>query len=263
MARKSPESRRYKWLECSKNAQSNSILSLKNCRRMILDQFIAGLKDKLIKKVCPHALADLATVIRHAKNYEMAMKEANHTKLTNLQRKLKATLQTNNNSSNNHKDIYLHNDTTKTILDHYPITKLKIVIIVEFQNIRNKIAENYRETSKTGIINITLHYNNLIINYHYQLITHQNHKIKTQYQTPPTQQYQFHTQPSYLTMQEESDFQQTALSEDEIAASKSNPSNNTILPAQITQNANLSDIFPFEFEANKSPFLLSNTTANE
>ncbi|KAG9298641.1 hypothetical protein G9A89_012709 [Geosiphon pyriformis] len=44
----------------------------------------AGLKDKLIKKVCPHAPADLATAIRHAKNYKMAIEEANHTKLVNL-----------------------------------------------------------------------------------------------------------------------------------------------------------------------------------
>ncbi|KAG9300915.1 hypothetical protein G9A89_004973 [Geosiphon pyriformis] len=50
----------------------------------ILDQFIAGLKDKLIKKVCPHAPADLATAIRHAKSYEIAIEEANHTKLVNL-----------------------------------------------------------------------------------------------------------------------------------------------------------------------------------
>ncbi|KAG9287483.1 hypothetical protein G9A89_023855 [Geosiphon pyriformis] len=50
----------------------------------ILNQFIAGLKDKLIKKVRPHAPADLATAIRHAKNYEMAMEKANHTKLINL-----------------------------------------------------------------------------------------------------------------------------------------------------------------------------------
>ncbi|KAG9300813.1 hypothetical protein G9A89_003162 [Geosiphon pyriformis] len=50
----------------------------------ILDQFIAGLKDKLIKKVCPHAPKDLATAIQQAKNYKMAMEEANHTKLINL-----------------------------------------------------------------------------------------------------------------------------------------------------------------------------------
>ncbi|KAG9300141.1 hypothetical protein G9A89_010551 [Geosiphon pyriformis] len=43
-----------------------------------------GLKDKLIKKVRPHAPADLATAIRHTKNYEMAIEEANHTKLVNL-----------------------------------------------------------------------------------------------------------------------------------------------------------------------------------
>ncbi|KAG9297306.1 hypothetical protein G9A89_001995 [Geosiphon pyriformis] len=49
----------------------------------ILDQF-AGLKDKLIKKVRPHAPEDLNSAIQHAKRYEMAMKEANRTKLVNL-----------------------------------------------------------------------------------------------------------------------------------------------------------------------------------
>ncbi|KAG9293958.1 hypothetical protein G9A89_019296 [Geosiphon pyriformis] len=73
----------------------------------------------------------------------------------------------------------------------------------------------------------------------------------------------YHTQPSYLTIPEESDFQQTALSEGKVAAPKSNPSNHTIPPAQIAQNANLSDIFPFEFEVNESPFLLSNAAVNE
>ncbi|KAG9285360.1 hypothetical protein G9A89_010835 [Geosiphon pyriformis] len=50
----------------------------------ILDQFIAGLKDKLIKKVHSHAPEDLNSAIQHAKRYEMAMKKANHTKLMNL-----------------------------------------------------------------------------------------------------------------------------------------------------------------------------------
>ncbi|KAG9300519.1 hypothetical protein G9A89_002397 [Geosiphon pyriformis] len=50
----------------------------------ILDQFIAGLKDKLIKKVCPHVPEDLNSAIQHAKRYEMAMEEANCTKLVNL-----------------------------------------------------------------------------------------------------------------------------------------------------------------------------------
>ncbi|KAG9305323.1 hypothetical protein G9A89_007818 [Geosiphon pyriformis] len=50
----------------------------------ILDQFITRLKDKLIKKVCPHAPVDLATAIRHTKNYKMTIEEANHTKLVNL-----------------------------------------------------------------------------------------------------------------------------------------------------------------------------------
>ncbi|KAG9284109.1 hypothetical protein G9A89_022883 [Geosiphon pyriformis] len=64
-------------------------------------------------------------------------------------------------------------------------------------------------------------------------------------------------------MPEGSDFQQPALSEGKVAAPKSNSSNNIILPAQIAQNANFLDIFPFEFEANKSPSLFSNTAVNE
>ncbi|KAG9290013.1 hypothetical protein G9A89_010319 [Geosiphon pyriformis] len=50
----------------------------------ILDQFIAGLKDKLIKKVRPHAPEDLNSAIQYVKRYKMAMEEANCTKLVNL-----------------------------------------------------------------------------------------------------------------------------------------------------------------------------------
>ncbi|KAG9307506.1 hypothetical protein G9A89_017336 [Geosiphon pyriformis] len=64
-------------------------------------------------------------------------------------------------------------------------------------------------------------------------------------------------------MSEESDFQQTALSENEVVTPKSNSFNNIILLTQIAQNTNLSDIFSFEFEANKSPFLLSNVAVNK
>ncbi|KAG9297166.1 hypothetical protein G9A89_019447 [Geosiphon pyriformis] len=79
----------------------------------------------------------------------------------------------------------------------------------------------------------------------------------------PQKPNHYHTQPSYLTMPKGLNFQQTALSEGEVAAPTLNPSNNIILPAQIAQNANLSDIFSFKFKANKSPFLLSNAAVNE
>ncbi|KAG9302757.1 hypothetical protein G9A89_009534 [Geosiphon pyriformis] len=67
-------------------------------------------------------------------------------------------------------------------------------------------------------------------------------------------------------MLKKQDFHHTALSEGRAAAQQQqNPSHNytTIPPAQIAENANLSDIFSFEFEANESPFLLSNAAANE
>ncbi|KAG9286337.1 hypothetical protein G9A89_014503 [Geosiphon pyriformis] len=64
-------------------------------------------------------------------------------------------------------------------------------------------------------------------------------------------------------MPEELDFQQTVLSECKVAAPRLNSSNNTILLAQIAQNTNLLDIFPFEFEANELLFLLNNTAVNK
>ncbi|KAG9293698.1 hypothetical protein G9A89_019035 [Geosiphon pyriformis] len=132
-----------------------------------------GLNDKLIKKVCPHAPADLATAIRHAKSYEMAMKEANHTKLVNF-----------------------------------------------------AIGETSSAAEKK-IDQLTKKSNHNRINPNNQLVPRNSGQQRPNH---------YHTQPSYLTIPEKSDFQQTALSE---------------------------DIFPFEFEANKSPFLLSNAAVNE
>ncbi|KAG9301335.1 hypothetical protein G9A89_018007 [Geosiphon pyriformis] len=75
----------------------------------------------------------------------------------------------------------------------------------------------------------------------------------------------YHTQSSYLTIPEEQNFHYTAPSEDRAAAQQQNLSYTliTIPPARIAENASLLDIFPFEFEANESSFLLSNAAANE
>ncbi|KAG9306999.1 hypothetical protein G9A89_003050 [Geosiphon pyriformis] len=171
-----------------------------NIKQETSETFIAELKDKLIKKVCPHAPADLATVIRHAKSYEIAIEETNHTKLVNL-----------------------------------------------------AIGETSSAAEKK-IDQLTKKSNNNRINPNNQLVSRNFGQQKPNH---------YHTQPSYLTIPEESDFQQTVLSEDEVAAPRSNPSNHTILLAQIAQNANLSNIFLFEFEANESPFLLSNAAVNK
>ncbi|KAG9296054.1 hypothetical protein G9A89_011906 [Geosiphon pyriformis] len=67
-------------------------------------------------------------------------------------------------------------------------------------------------------------------------------------------------------MLEEQDFHHTALLEGRAAAQQQQNSSytpTTIPPARIAENANLSDIFSFKFEANELPFLLSNTAANK
>ncbi|KAG9285659.1 hypothetical protein G9A89_009299 [Geosiphon pyriformis] len=200
---------------------NNTSITFRNCFHNIKQEtsetFIAGLKDKLIKKVCSHAPADLATAIRHAKSYEMAMEEANHTKLTNSQKKLKAILQTNNNSSNNHKDINPYNNTIRTTLEHHPTTNLKIAITYQQE-------DWFNITNSHPKINCS---NNNRINPNNQLVPRNSGQQRFNY---------YHTQLSYLTIPEESDFQQTALSE---------------------------DIFSFEFEANELPFLLSNAVVNK
>ncbi|KAG9292523.1 hypothetical protein G9A89_002158 [Geosiphon pyriformis] len=91
-----------------------------------------------------------------------------------------------------------------------------------------------------------------------------NNQLVSQNSTQPRPNH-YHTQPSYLTMSEEQDFYHTAPSEDRATAQQQNLFHNrtTILPVQIAENANLSDIFPFEFEANESLFLLSNVAANK
>ncbi|KAG9307013.1 hypothetical protein G9A89_003064 [Geosiphon pyriformis] len=157
----------------------------------ILDQFIARLKDKLIKKVCPHAPKDLTTAIRHAKNYEMAMEEANHTKLVNL-----------------------------------AIEKTSSAAEKKIDQLTKKV-ENY---------------------------------FTNQQQQQQSQRYQ------PLQRCNQNNFGSPSNNQPQnckVAAPRLNPSNNTILSAQIAQNTNLSDIFPFKFEANELPFLLSNAVINE
>ncbi|KAG9288316.1 hypothetical protein G9A89_021347 [Geosiphon pyriformis] len=133
----------------------------------ILDQFIAGLKDKLIKKIRPHVPKDLNSAIQHTKRYEMAMEEANRTKL--------------------------------------PVPQ--------------PIQQQYQQPPTQ----------------HYQVPAR---RLITQNQLTPQNRYQVELQHNNKTL--------------------------SILPlARIAENANLSDIFLFEFEANESPFLFSNTAANE
>ncbi|KAG9300448.1 hypothetical protein G9A89_010073 [Geosiphon pyriformis] len=74
---------------------------------------------------------------------------------------------------------------------------------------------------------------------------------------------------NYFTNQQQQQqlqqLQQSQQPQSRAAAQQQNSSHNhtTIPPARIAENANLSDIFSFEFEANESPFLLSNAAANK
>ncbi|KAG9288064.1 hypothetical protein G9A89_017659 [Geosiphon pyriformis] len=247
----------------------------------ILNQFIAELKDKLIKKVCSHAPKDLATAIQQAKNYEMAIEEANRTKLVNLaigetssaaEKKIdqltKKLQQNQQNRSNQRYPPSQQSYYQPPLPAYYPLRP-------QYQNnyyqpAPQPIQQQYQQPP-------TQHYqvsarrlitqNQFTPQNQYQVnnnrISSNNQLVPRNFTKPRPNHY--HTQLSYLTMPEEQDFHHTALSEDRAAAQQQNPSHNhtTILPTRIAKNANLSNIFSFEFEANESPFLLSNAAANK
>ncbi|KAG9291753.1 hypothetical protein G9A89_012038 [Geosiphon pyriformis] len=149
----------------------------------ILDQFIAGLKDKLIKKVCPHAPEDLNSAIQHMKRYKMAMEEANHTKLVNL------TIEETSSAVEEKID-----QLTKKIENYFTNQQqhLRIVITVEFLATGKKIAESYNETNKIE----QSYYQPPPPAYYPPRPQYQNNyyqptpqPIQQQYQQPPTQHY--------------------------------------------------------------------------
>ncbi|KAG9305540.1 hypothetical protein G9A89_003603 [Geosiphon pyriformis] len=231
-----------------------------------------GLKNKLIKKVHPHVPADLATAIRHAKNYEMAMEEANYTKLINLTigetssaaekkidqltKKIESYFtnqQQQQQQPQKYQPPHYYQPAPQPIQQQYqqllPIQQYQTPPIQQYQVPARRLVQHNQFTLQNQFQN-----NNNRINLNNQLVPRNSGQQRPNY---------YHTQPSYFTIPEESDFQQTAFSEGEVAAPRLNSSNHTISPAQIAQNANLSDIFSFEFEANESPFLLSNAAVNE
>ncbi|KAG9298074.1 hypothetical protein G9A89_018157 [Geosiphon pyriformis] len=268
----------------------------------ILDQFITGLKDKLIKKVRLHAPEDLNSVIQYAKRYEIAMKEANRTKLVNLaigktssaaKEKIdQLTKKVKNYFTNQQQQRYqppqrrnqnnfasLSNNQSQNchycgISGHWKKDCRKLQR--DQQNRGNQRysspQQSYYQSSPPAYYPPRPQYQN---NY-YQSAPQ---PIQQQYQQPPTQHYQvparrlitqnqFTPQNRYQVNNnriKEQNFYHTALSEGRATAQQQNSSHNytTILPARIAKNANLSDIFPFKFEANESPFLLSNAAANE
>ncbi|KAG9291060.1 hypothetical protein G9A89_012932 [Geosiphon pyriformis] len=205
---------------------NNTFITLRNrfhnIKQETSETFIAELKNKLIKKVRPHAPADLATAIKHAKSYEMAMKEANHTKLVNL-----AIGKTSSAAEEKIDQLTKKQQYQQPL----PIQSYQTPPTQQYQVPARRLVQHNQFTPQNQLQN-----NHNRINLNNQLVPQNSEK---------------------------SDFQQTALSKDEVAAPRLNPSNHTIPPAQIAQNTNLSDIFPFEFEANESPFLLSNAAVNE
>ncbi|KAG9291817.1 hypothetical protein G9A89_012102 [Geosiphon pyriformis] len=191
--------------------------------------------------VRPHVPEDLNSVIQHAKKYEMAMEEAICTKLINL-----AIGETSSAAEKKIDQLTKKNCHYCGISGHWKRDCRKLQ-----RDQQNRSNQRYSPLQQ----------------FYYQLPLPAYYPSRPQYQNnyyqptlqPIQQQYQQSPTPHYQN------FYHTALSEGRAAARQQNPSYilTTIPPARIAENANLSDIFPFKFEANKSPFLLSNAVANK
>ncbi|KAG9295309.1 hypothetical protein G9A89_021240 [Geosiphon pyriformis] len=239
----------------------------------ILDQFIAGLKDKLIKKVCPHAPEDLATAIQQAKNYEMAMEKANCTKLVNLaigetssaaEEKIDQLTKKQLQQPQRYQPPQQHNQNKFGPLSNNQIQNCHYCGILEhWKHDCRKLQQDQQQRNNQCYSQPQQSYYPPPPAQYLPRPQYPNHYYQPALQPIQQQSTHYHTQPSYLTIPEESNFQQTALFEGEAAAPRQNPSNNIISPARIARNANLSDIFPFEFEANELPSLLSNVAVNK
>ncbi|KAG9303051.1 hypothetical protein G9A89_022140 [Geosiphon pyriformis] len=156
----------------------------------ILNQFIAGLKDKLIKKVHSHAPADLATAIRHVKSYEMAIEEANHTKLVNL------VIEETSLAAEEKIDQFTKKQQYQQPL---PIQPYQTPSTQQYQVPARKLVQHNQFTPQNQ-----LQSNNNRINSNNQLVPQNSGQQKPNH---------YYTQLSYLTIPEELDFQQPALFE--------------------------------------------------
>ncbi|KAG9290382.1 hypothetical protein G9A89_007113 [Geosiphon pyriformis] len=163
----------------------------------ILDQFIAGLKDKLIKKVRPHTPEDLNSAIQHAKRYEMAIKEANCTKLVNL-----AIGELSSAAEEKIDQLTKKNCHYCRISGHWKRDCRKLQR--DQQNRGNQPCPTTNLTAIPTTIHTTLSINNSRISSNDQLVPRNT--------TQPRPNH-YHTQPSYLTMPEEQNFHHTAPSE--------------------------------------------------
>ncbi|KAG9294157.1 hypothetical protein G9A89_021516 [Geosiphon pyriformis] len=265
----------------------------------ILDQFIAGLKDKLIKKVCPHALADLATAIRHAKSYEIAMEEANHTKLVNLAiRKTSSAVEEKIDQLTKKVESYFTNQQQQQQQPqrYQPPQQCNqnnfgLPSNNQFQNcyycgIPGHWKRDCRKLQRDQQNRSNQCYSSLQQSYYqFPPPTYYSPRPQNQnYYSPIPQSMQRLIQHNQFTPQNQLQNNHNRINLNnqlvprnlgqqrpnhyhtqfnEVAVLRSNPSNHTIPPAQIAQNANLLDIFLFEFEANESPFLLSNAAVNK
>ncbi|KAG9290141.1 hypothetical protein G9A89_010447 [Geosiphon pyriformis] len=234
------------------------------------------LKDKLIKKICSHALEDLNSAIQHAKRYEMAIEEANCTKLVNLaigETSLAAEKKIDQLTKK--VENYFTNQQQQQPQKYQPPQRWNQNNFVSFSNnqlqnchycrIPGHWKRDCRKLQQNQQNRSNQHYLSPQQSYYQPPLPLAYYPLRPQYQTDYYQSALQPMQQHYLTIPEEQDFHYTAFSEGRAAARQQNPfyTPTIISPARIAENANLSDIFSFEFEANESSFLLSNAAANE
>ncbi|KAG9300115.1 hypothetical protein G9A89_000855 [Geosiphon pyriformis] len=216
---------------------NNTSITFRNCFHNIKQELSES--DKLIKKVHPHAPEDLNSAIQHAKRYEMAIEEANHTKLVNLAiGETSSAAEEKIDQLTKKVENYFTNQQQQSN-QHYPLLQQSYYqppLSLAYYPPRLQYQTNYYQSAPQPMQQQLIQQNQFAPQN--QFATN-NNKINPNNQLVPQNPAQprpthYHTQPSYFTIPKEQDFHHTALSEDRAA-----------------------------FKANESPFLLSNVAANK
>ncbi|KAG9298738.1 hypothetical protein G9A89_012806 [Geosiphon pyriformis] len=265
----------------------------------ILNQFIRGLYSSILQQVCPMHLVDLPTAITHARDFEAAKLEANHTQAVNLvmngssdldsklkqfsdtiNQKLKGYLanncaiyqppqQRNNSGNTNHFQNQPYSELlpkSRPILNHLPANNAATNLST------TSISTSNLSTAATGNLLATA-----------QIIYQPQQPIQTPLQNPTqmtsenprpriTQNwrsaivvYQLISSSSY----QPSGSQHFLVTPEDATTNNSefNPPQttltNNIPPATVTENKSLAAIFSFELEETINPPLFSEAALEE
>ncbi|KAG9294000.1 hypothetical protein G9A89_019338 [Geosiphon pyriformis] len=223
----------------------------------ILNQFIRGLHSNLLQQVCLMHPVNLPTAVTHARDFEAAELEANHTQAVNLVMNRSSELNSKLKQFIYHgswKHVPATTVVNKTIFELIAIliatnnwkinTEILIATMMTSENPRPRIAQNWR---------LAMVVHQLVPSSSHQSLGPHSRNLGTGTTQNPTSQH-------YLSLLVTSE--DTSTNNQEFTQKQQTLTSN-ILPATVTNDESLTTIFLFEIKEPSSTPLFSGATLNE